>query len=130
MNDSFLTIPVVDGDNLKYFKGLYSANPNEQDLIESLATHEFLDVDHLDVSYSQRIHRSIEVKDLVRLQSAIKGGSEAFVLAADPVQLEFLANFYRWAGLCTRARRLPQHSLVLKREARARAQRRRGRTMV
>jgi len=77
MGELVHTIPDVDGDNLRYFKELYSANPNSQDLIESLATQEQLDVDHFDVTYSQIIHRSIEAKDLVRLQSVIGSEREA-----------------------------------------------------
>ena len=80
MEESVHTIPVVDGDNLRYFKELYLSDRNARELIESLATREHLDVDHFDVAYSQIIHRSIEATDLVRLQSLIGGEREANVL--------------------------------------------------
>ena len=77
MKDSVHTKPDVDQVNLNYFKGLYSSNPNARDLIESLARCERLVVDHKCATYSQIIHRSIEAKDLVRLQSVIGSEREA-----------------------------------------------------
>ena len=76
MKDSVHTKPDVGEINLKYFKELYSANPNSQDLIESLASCERLVVDHKSAPYSQIIHRSIDVKDLLVLKPANGAGLE------------------------------------------------------
>ena len=80
MKDSVHTKPDVGEVNLKYFKELYSANPNSQDLIESLASGEPLVVDHKSAPYSQIIHRSIDVKDLLVLKPANGAGHDANVL--------------------------------------------------
>ena len=82
MKDSVHTKPDVDQVNLNYFKGLYSSNPNARDLIESLARCERLVVDHKCATYSQIIHRSIDVKDLLVLKPADGGEHDANLLAS------------------------------------------------
>lgn len=79
MKDSVHTKPDVGEVNLTYFKELYSANPNSQDLIKSLASCERLVVDHKSAPYSQIIHRSIDVKDLLVLKPANGAGPDANV---------------------------------------------------
>ncbi len=68
--------PSVDGENLRYFKEQYNGNRNAQDLTDRLVRENPLQCDWLGITYSQTVHKAVEVRDLVL--SRDQGGASHF----------------------------------------------------
>ena len=66
----------VDGENLQYFKEQYTGNRNAQDLTDRLVRENPLQCDWLGITYSQTVHKAVEVRDLVL--SRDQGGASHF----------------------------------------------------